>query len=68
MIPFLRQTIRAHPGEVTLLGIGPLTNIALLFSIDAEIPLLLKQLVLMCGVFMPLLRFDATTHLRAFML
>lgn len=52
-IPFLRQTIRAHPGEVTLLGIGPLTNIALLFSIDAEIPLLLKQLVLMCGVFQP---------------
>jgi len=50
-IEFMRQTIRSHPGEVTLLGIGPLTNIALLFAVDPEIPLLLKRLVLMCGVF-----------------
>lgn len=50
-VEFLRTTIRAHPGEVTLLTIGPLTNIALLFSIDPEIPYLLKQLVMMCGVF-----------------
>lgn len=52
-VEFLRQTIRAHPGEITLLGIGPLTNIALLFAVDAEIPSLLKQLVLMCGVSQP---------------
>ena len=50
-IEFLRQTIRTNPGEVVLLGIGPLTNLALLFSIDPEIPSLLKELVLMCGVF-----------------
>jgi inosine-uridine nucleoside N-ribohydrolase len=50
-IEFLRQTIRKYPGEVTLLAIGPLTNIALLFSIDEEIPKLLKQLVIMGGVF-----------------
>ncbi len=50
-IEFMRRTIRAHPGEVTLLGIGPLTNIGLLFSVDREIPGLLKQLVLMCGIF-----------------
>ena len=50
-IEFLRQTIRQHPGEVTLLGIGPLTNIALLFRADPQIPKLLKSLVLMCGVF-----------------
>jgi purine nucleosidase len=50
-IEFLRQTIRSHPGEIVLLGIGPLTNLALLFSIDPEIPSLLKKLVLMCGVF-----------------
>jgi inosine-uridine nucleoside N-ribohydrolase len=48
---FLRQTIRAHPGEVTLLTIGPLTNIAALFAADEEIPQLLKGLVLMCGAF-----------------
>lgn len=50
-IEFLRTTIRKHPGEITLLAIGPMTNIALLFSIDPEIPKLLKELVLMCGVF-----------------
>jgi purine nucleosidase len=50
-VPFLRQMIRAHPGEVTLLAIGPLTNIAALFAVDEEIPYLLKALVLMCGMF-----------------
>jgi inosine-uridine nucleoside N-ribohydrolase len=50
-IEFMRQTIRAHPGEVTLLAIGPMTNVALLFAVDPEIPALLNRLVLMCGVF-----------------
>lgn len=50
-IEFLRRTIRANPGQVVLLAIGPLTNVATLFSIDPEIPSLLKSLVLMCGVF-----------------
>lgn len=50
-VEFLRSTIRANPGEVTLLTIGPLTNAALLFAVDPEIPSLLKQHVLMCGRF-----------------
>jgi purine nucleosidase len=50
-VEFLRRTIRSNPGEVTLLAIGPLTNVALLFRADPEIPLLLKRFVLMCGVF-----------------
>lgn len=50
-IDFLRDTIHKFPGEVTLLTIGPLTNIGLLFKVDPEIPSLLKSLVLMCGVF-----------------
>ena len=50
-VEFLRHTIRAHPGEITLFAIGPLTNIALLFHSDPEIPSLLKELVLMCGIF-----------------
>ncbi len=50
-VEFLRHTIRANPGEITLFAIGPLTNIALLFHSDPEIPSLLKELVLMCGVF-----------------
>jgi len=50
-IEFMRETIRRHPGEVTLLAIGPLTNVALLFAMDPEIPALLKGLVMMCGKF-----------------
>src|SRR5574341_1196269 len=50
-IEFMRQTIRAHPNEIILLTIGPLTNAGLLFSVDPEIPALLKGLVMMCGRF-----------------
>lgn len=50
-VAFLRDTIRARPGEVTLLTIGPYSNVALLFALDPEIPFLLKGLVSMGGVF-----------------
>lgn len=50
-LSFLQETIRRRPGEITLLAIGPLTNLGLLFAMDPEIPSLLHQLVLMCGVF-----------------
>ncbi len=50
-VDFLRETIRDRPGEITLLAIGPLTNLAVLFALDPEIPTLLKQLVLMGGLF-----------------
>jgi inosine-uridine nucleoside N-ribohydrolase len=50
-VEFLRKTIRDNPGEVVLLSIGPLTNVALLFKADQEIPKLLRGLVMMCGVF-----------------
>ena len=50
-IEFLRQQIRARPGQITLLTVGPLTNVGLLFSLDPEIPGMLKRLVMMCGVF-----------------
>jgi purine nucleosidase len=50
-VDFLRRTIRRHPGQVDLLTIGPLTNIATLFIMDPEIPSLLRSLTLMCGVF-----------------
>lgn len=52
-VEFLRRTIRAHPGEITLLTIGPLTNIALLFAVDPDIPALLKAVVTMGGGFAP---------------
>lgn len=50
-VDFLRRTIRARPGEITLLAIGPLTNIALLFALDPDIPDLLKEIVIMGGLF-----------------
>ncbi len=50
-VDFLRKTIRQRPGEITLLTIGPLTNIALLFAMDPEIPSLLKNHVAMAGEF-----------------
>ena len=50
-IEFLRNTIRANPGEVTLLAIGPMTNVALLLATDPDIASQLKGLVLMCGQF-----------------
>lgn len=52
-VDFLRETIRANPNEITLLSIGPLTNIAALFAIDSEIPFLLKEFVSMAGAFFP---------------
>ncbi|MDE2125785.1 MAG: nucleoside hydrolase [Armatimonadetes bacterium] len=48
-VEFLQSTIRAHPHEITLIAIGPLTNIGLLFATDPEIPPLLNRLVLMGG-------------------
>ena len=50
-IAFLQRTIRQYPGEITLLAIGPLTNIGLLFAMDPEIPGMLKRLVMMLGLF-----------------
>lgn len=51
-VEFMRKTIRRHPGEIVLLAIAPLTNVGLLFSVDPEIPRLLKGLVMMCGRFL----------------
>jgi purine nucleosidase len=50
---FLSKTIRAYPGEITLLSIGPLTNIANAIAYDPELPHLVRGLVGMCGVFGP---------------
>lgn len=50
-VAFLSETIRAHPGEVSLLAVGPMTNLGLLLRTDPEAAGLLKRLVLMCGVF-----------------
>ncbi|NIM94034.1 MAG: nucleoside hydrolase [Anaerolineales bacterium] len=63
-VDFLRRTIRANPGEVVLLTIGPLTNIGLLFREDPEAPSLLKALVMMCGSFTNQLSGYGASHLE----
>lgn len=50
-IELLSRTIRAHPGEVTLLAIGPLTNLALLQATDPQAMGLLRSVVIMAGSF-----------------
>jgi len=50
-IGFMREVIRSRPGEITLLSVGPLTNVALLFALDPELPGLLKSWVSMAGQF-----------------
>ncbi len=50
-VPFLRDTIHAHPGEIILLAIGPFTNVGLLFAQHPETAGLLKGLVVMGGWF-----------------
>lgn len=41
--------VRAHPGQIVLLAIGPLTNVATAFARAPNLPGLLKQLVIMGG-------------------
>jgi len=50
-VDFLRETIRSRPGEITLLSVGPLTNVGLLYALDPEIPRLLKRHVMMAGLY-----------------
>lgn len=42
---------RAHPGEITLVAVGPLTNLALALRADPEVATLLKAVVIMGGAF-----------------
>lgn len=48
---FIIDTVRAHPGEVTLLAVGPLTNLALALADDPQIAALVRQVVIMGGAF-----------------
>ena len=48
-IEFMRRTVEASPHEVTLVAIGPLTNVATLFTRYPHIPALLGGLAVMGG-------------------
>ncbi|BEV72596.1 nucleoside hydrolase [Paludibacterium sp. THUN1379] len=45
------DTVRQHPGEVTLVAVAPLTNLALALKEDPEIAGLVRQVVIMGGAF-----------------
>jgi len=45
----LIRLVRQHPGQITLLTLGPLTNIALAFRLDSSVLKNLERLVIMGG-------------------
>lgn len=46
---FIVNQVLAHPGEITLLCIAPLTNIAMALSLEPKIASLVKEVVIMGG-------------------
>lgn len=46
---YIVETARAHPGEVTLIAVGPLTNVAQALALEPELPTLLQELIVMGG-------------------
>lgn len=45
----LVRLARAHPGELTLLALGPLTNVALAVMLEPELPRLLRRVLFVGG-------------------
>jgi len=45
----IREIVRKYPGEVTLLPIGPLTNIATALNLDSELAAMVRGIVMMGG-------------------
>jgi purine nucleosidase len=50
---FLARTVKEHPGEVTILALGPHTNLALAQRLDDSFARNARELVLMGGSFSP---------------
>src|SRR5579871_6873512 len=46
---FIRRTVRRYPGEVTLITIGPLTNVALALRADPELAGMVRGIFMMGG-------------------
>lgn len=50
---FLVRMVKAHPGEITLIATGPMTNIAIAQSLDPAFAANVKELVYMGGSLLP---------------
>jgi purine nucleosidase len=48
---FLIETVRANPGEVTIIAVGRMTNLALALRLDPDFAPLVKSVVIMGGAF-----------------
>jgi len=46
---FIRATARGHPGELTLITVGPLTNVATALKMDSELAGMIRSIVMMGG-------------------
>ena len=46
---FIVDTARAHPGEITLVAVGPLGNLAAALKLEPNLPKLVKGVILMGG-------------------
>ena len=46
---FIVDTARAQPGEVTLVSVGPLGNVALALQLEPALPKLLREVIIMGG-------------------
>jgi len=44
--------ILAHPGEITIVAIGPLTNVATAIALDKRVASAVREIVLMGGIFL----------------
>jgi inosine-uridine nucleoside N-ribohydrolase len=49
---FIVQSLRDRPGEITLVCVAPLTNIAVALALEPELPRLVKRMVIMGGAFL----------------
>ncbi len=46
---FIVDMARAQPGEITLVAVGPLGNVALALQLEPELPKLLREVIIMGG-------------------
>jgi len=46
---FIVDMARQHPGEITVVAVGPLGNLAMALALEPELPRLLRQVVVMGG-------------------